>query len=356
VPSHGPDLMAAGEGMSKESRHGFVAGGDQEPVRIVILDGFTLSPLRPGESSPDHPSWDPLAELGELQVFDRSAASEVVERAAGAQVVLSNKVALSEATLDGLPGLRYVGVTATGTNIIDGSAARARGITVTNVPGYSAMSVVQMVFGLLFELAGRVGETAAAVRDGAWTRSPDFCFTLGPSMELAGRTLGIVGAGAIGLGVAKVAHALNMRVLIHSRTPKTIEHPAEWVGLDQLLREADVISLHCPLTPETECMINARTLGTMKPGVLLINTGRGPLLDEPAVAEALKSGHLGGLGADVLTHEPPPADNPLLSAPRTIITPHIAWATTAARQRLMHAVINNLRNFLNGTPVNVVNP
>ena len=327
----------------------------QKPLRIVVLDGFTLSPLRPGESSPDHPSWDPLAAIGELEVFDRTPASMVVERASGAQVVLSNKVALPPSTLDALPDLKYVGVIATGTNIIDAADARKRGITVTNVPGYSTMSVVQMVFGLLFELAGRVGETAAAVRNGAWTRSPDFCFSLGPSTELAGRTFGVVGAGAIGLGVAQVAAALNMPILIHSRTPKPTTHPAEWMSLNDLLERADVISLHCPLTPETQCMINDRSLASMKPGAFLINTGRGPLLDEPAVAAALTSGHLGGLGADVLSAEPPPADNPLLSAPRTVITPHIAWATIAARQRLMAAVTNNLTAFLNGSPVNVVN-
>jgi glycerate dehydrogenase len=322
--------------------------------KIVVLDGHTLSPLQPGENSASEPSWEGLASLGDFTLHARTPASEVAGRAEGAQILLTNKALVTAETIHSLPDLAYIGVMATGTNIVDLAAAKERGIVVTNVPGYSTNSVAQIVFSLLFELCGRTGETAQAVRSGRWAASPDFCFTLSPWTELAGKKFGIVGLGAIGAAVARVAHAMEMEVLVHSRTEKPTPVPVSWVSLEVLLATADVISLHCPLTPETDKFINADSLARMKPGAFLINTGRGPLLDEAAVADSLRAGHLGGLGADVLSKEPPPVDHPLLTAPRTVITPHIAWASIEARQRLMQEVTENVRAFLAGSPRNRV--
>lgn len=321
---------------------------------IVVLDAHTLSPLAIGETSAVDPSWDGLASQGALTLHARTPAAGVAERAKDAHILLTNKALVPADVIDQIPGLEYIGVMATGINIVDVAAAKARGITVTNVPGYSTNSVAQIVFSLIFELAGRVGETAQTVREGRWAASPDFCYTLSPWTELAGKTLGIVGFGAIGAAVAKIADALEMRVLVHSRSEKPSPVPVEWTSLDRVLEESDVISLHCPLTPQTEKMINAGSLALMKPGARLINTGRGPLIDEAAVADALTSGHLGGFGADVLSKEPPPASNPLLAAPRAVITPHIAWASIEARRRLMGEICENLRAYLAGSPRNVV--
>lgn len=323
--------------------------------KIVVLDGYTLSPLAIGEHSPIHPSWDELAALGDLTIHSRTAAGEIMARADGADVLLTNKVPIDAGAIRSLKRLKFIGVMATGTNIVDGSAAGESGIPVTNVPGYSTPSVVQIVFSLLFELAARPGETALAVRSGAWSDSPDFCFTLAPFRELAGKTFGIVGFGTIGAAVAGVASALGMRVIVNSRTRKESSTSIEWVSRERLFAESDVISLHCPLTDETRGLINCETLAAMKHGALLINTGRGPLLDEQAVAGALHGGSLGGLGADVLSSEPPPEDHPLIAAPNTVITPHIAWASVESRTRLMAMVAGNLRAFLNGNPTNVVN-
>jgi len=322
--------------------------------KIVVLDAHTLSPLAPGESSAVDPSWDSLASLGSLVLHARTPAGEVAERAKGAEILLTNKALVPAHVIHALPSLEYIGVMATGTNIVDVAAAKARGITVTNVPGYSTNSVAQTVFSLLFELCSRAGETAQTVRDGRWAACPDFSYTLSPWSELSGKTFAIVGFGAIGAAVAKIADALGMKVLIHSRTEKPAPVAVEWTTLERVFAEADVISLHCPLTPQTEKMINAESLGRMKAGARLINTGRGPLLDEAAVAEALHSGHLGGFGADVLSTEPPSADNPLLTAPRSVITPHIAWASIEARQRLMREIGENLRAYLAGSPRNIV--
>lgn len=322
--------------------------------RIVVLDGHTLSPLQVGQTSSIEPVWDGLAGLGDLVLHARTPASDVATIAQGARLLLTNKAPVTAETIRSLPGLAYIGVMATGTNIVDLDAAKERGIVVTNVPGYSTNSVAQIVFSLLFELCGRIGETALAVRSGRWASCADFCFTLGPWTELAGKTFGIVGFGAIGTAVARIAHALEMDVIVHSRTAKPSPVPVRWVALQELLTTADVISLHCPLTPHTEQLINAQSLAEMKPGAILINTGRGPLLDEAAVARSLHAGHLGGLGADVLSKEPPPPDNPLLSAPRAVITPHIAWASVEARRRLMDEITKNLRAFLDGTPRNRV--
>lgn len=322
--------------------------------RIVVLDGYTLSPLRPGQASSEHPSWDALATLGELEIHERTAASEVAVRAAGADIVLTNKVPLRRETLARLPHLKCVAVMATGTNIVDGDAARRRGIVVCNVPGYSTASVAQTVLALLLELVQQTGETARSVREGRWSACPDFSYTLSPWRELEGKILGVIGFGAIGQAVAKIALAMGMRVLVHSRTLRPSYLNVEWCERKSLLAYSDVLTLHCPLTRQTQNLINTKTLRQMKKGALLINTARGSLVDEAAVAKALEDGHLGGYAADVLSQEPPPPHHPLLRAPRTVLTPHLAWASVEARHRLMAELVENVRAFLAGTPRNVV--
>lgn len=322
---------------------------------IVVLDAFTLSPLQPGETSPTDPSWDALAELGELTLHPRTQPAEVVARAAEAEILLTNKALVKAEHLAALPKLRYIGVMATGYNIVDIAAARERGIPVTNVPGYSTHSVAQHVFALLFELAARTGDTHSAVKRGDWVNCADFMFTVAPFFEMAGKTLGIVGLGAIGQAVARIGAALGMKILVHSRTRKDFDVPVEWVPLETLWAQSDAITLHCPLTPETQHFINATSLQHMKPTAYLINTGRGALIDEAAVAKALAAGTIAGFGADVLSTEPPAKDNPILSAPNTVITPHIAWASVEARRRLMEIVVKNVQAFQAGQPVNVVN-
>jgi|GEM_PF-11424 Lactate dehydrogenase and related dehydrogenases len=322
---------------------------------IVVLDAHTLSPLQPGEQSPFHPSWDALAALGPLQLHPRTKPEEVVARAQDAQILLTNKAVVTAEHINALPQLEYIGVMATGYNVVDLEAARARGIPVTNVPGYGTASVAQHVFALLLELAAHVGATDAAVKNGDWSRCPDFSFTVSPFIELAGKTLGIVGYGTIGRAVARIATAFGMRVLATSRTPKPTGEGVEWATFDELLRLSDVVTLHCPLTGETRHLINRETLAQMKPTAFLINTGRGPLIDEEALASALKNHTIAGFAGDVLSAEPPPPSNPLLTAPRTVITPHIAWASVEARSRLMNLVAKNILDFLAGTPANVVN-
>jgi glycerate dehydrogenase len=296
----------------------------------------------------------------DLIVHERTSPELVVERAAHAELVLTNKVVLDRAVLAALGGLRYVGVLATGTNVIDIKTARERGIAVTNVPGYATESVVEHVFGLLFELSLRIAEHARAVRDGAWSNAPDFSFRVGSTRELHGLSLGIVGVGHIGRRVAAVGQALGMRVLAAEQAsmhdPKYGGLDIEWLSVDELFARADVLSLHCPLRPETQQLVNARRLALMKPSALLINTGRGGLVDEAALGEALWAGRLAGAGLDVLSSEPPRPDHPLLGAPNCLVTPHIAWATTAARTRLMGTVTANVRAFLEGRPVNLVTP
>ena len=316
-----------------------------QPPRIVILDAFTLNP---GDLS-----WSGLEELGDVQIHDRTPPELIRERAAGAPIVLTNKTVLSGETLRALPELRFIGVLATGYNVVDIPAAGERRIPVSNVPGYAAPSVAQAVFALLLELANRTGDHARAVAAGRWTASRDFCFWDTPLVELSGRTLGIVGHGAIGRDVATIARALGMRVIVHSRRPVADE---ENVGLDELFARADVVSLHCPLTPATERLVNAERLARMRPSAFLINTGRGGLIDESALADALNRGGIAGAGLDVLSKEPPPADNPLLTARNCLITPHIAWATKAARERLLAITVANIRAFLAGSPQNLVTP
>jgi glycerate dehydrogenase len=295
-----------------------------------------------------------LAGLGELVVHERTAASDVVERIGDAAVVLTNKTPIDAATLASCPALKFVGVLATGVNVVDLAAAKANNITVTNIPGYSTPSVAQHVFALLLELCSRTAEHDRAAHDGQWANCKDFSFTTGPLVELSGKTFGIVGMGAIGQATARVGHALGMTIVAHSRTEKDLDFPVQWLGVDGLFAQADALSLHCPLTPETEGLVNAARLATMKPSAYVINTGRGPLVDEPALAEALANGTIAGAGLDVLSSEPPSVDNPLLTAPNCIITPHIAWATVESRRRLLQIAADNVKAYLDGTPVNVV--
>jgi glycerate dehydrogenase len=314
-----------------------------ERPRLVVLDGHTCNP---GDLS-----WAPLEALGELTVHARSAPEQVAGRIADASVVLTNKTRLTAELLEQAPGLRGIAVLATGHDIVDGAAARRLEIPVCNVPEYGTASVAQAVFALLLELTNHTGSLAAGVRQGRWSACPDFCYWDAPLLELAGLTFGIVGHGRIGSAVARIARAFGMEVLSHRRTPGRDD-----VDLETLLATSDVVSLHCPLTPETHGLINAERLAHMKPGAFLINTGRGPLIDEAARARALASGHLGGAGLDVLSVEPPTADHPLLRAPNALITPHVAWASRAARERLIAASAANVAALLNGTPIHVVNP
>ncbi len=316
-------------------------------MRLTILDAFTANP---GDLS-----WDGLESLASCTFHDRTAAADVLDRAADCELVLTNKTVLTGDAIRALPRLKYIGVLATGYNVVDIVAAKERGIVVANVPGYSTPSVAQTVLALLLELTHRVGHHAQTVREGRWSRSADFCYWDGTLVELSGRTLGILGYGAIGEGVAKIALALGMRVLATRRTWSEPPLPGvEPVPQDQLFAESDVLSLHCPLTDSTRHVINAANLAKMKPGAFLINTARGPLVHEADLAAALNEGRLAGAGLDVLSAEPPPADNPLLTARNCFITPHIAWASREARARLIDIATGNVRAFLDGTPRNVV--
>ena len=322
---------------------------------IVVLDAFTLTPNEPDQIvSPDEPTWEAMQALGDVQVYPRTAGPQVVERSKGAGIVLTNKTLVTAETIAALPDLRYVGLLSTGTNVVDLEAARQHGVTVTNAPAYSTDSVAQHVFALLLELASRVADHDSAVHDGQWASSSDFSFTVAPITELAGKKLGIVGLGDIGTRAAEIGRALGMEILVHSRTRKDIGLPVRWCELDELFADADAVTLHCPLTEQTEGLVNRERLASMKPTAWLINTGRGQLIDEAALADALRKQQLAGAGLDVLTSEPPAADNPLLSAPNCVITPHIAWASREARSRLMKIVTANLKGFLAGTPQNVV--
>lgn len=313
--------------------------------RIVVLDGHTLNPG-------DNP-WSDLEDLGEVAVFERTPVDRIAERAAEAAIVLTNKTPLDAAAMKSLPALRMISVLATGFDVVDVAAAAERGVVVANVPEYGTDSVAQHVFALLLELCSAVGAHDRAVRDGAWQRSPDFSFWLQSPIELSGRTMGVVGCGRIGRRVAAIASAFGMRVLVTSRNRCEIAG-AEWTDHAKLVAEADVISLHCPLTQTTRGMVDAAFLRRMRPNSFLINTARGPLVDEDALAAALRDGSIAGAAVDVVAAEPIRADNPLLRAPRCIITPHLAWASLAARRRLMAATVQNVRAFLAGAPINVV--
>ncbi len=314
--------------------------------RIVVLDGYTINP---GDNS-----WAPLAALGELVVYERTPPALVVERAQGADVVLTNKTLLSAESIARLEQLRGIAVLATGYNVVDVRAARERNIPVCNVPSYSTASVVEHTFALLFELTRAVGAHDRAVHAGAWQRAEDFCFWLTPQLELAGRTFGVVGYGEIGAGVARVAAALGMRVLATpSRRP--VEPGVVTSALDDMLPLVDVLSLHCPLREETRELIRWQRLTRMKATALLLNTARGGLIREADLARALSEGVIAGAALDVLSVEPPARENPLLSAPRCVLTPHLAWSSLAARRRLLEVSAQNVRGILSGQPLNVVN-
>lgn len=316
-------------------------------MKIVILDGYTLNP---GDLD-----WAPLRALGELIIYDRSASDEIVERAKDADIVLVNKVILNENTITQLPKLRYVGVMATGYNNVDVATAKARGITVTNVKAYGPASVAQHTFGLLLALTNHLELHSQSVFNGDWVASPDFCYWKTPLTELAGKTMGLIGLGDIGSHVARIAQAFDMNVIAYRKNPaQTKDSNIEMVSLEDVFRKSDVISLHCPLTDETRELINRDRLSWMKSNALLLNTGRGPLINEEDLAEALKNNVIAGAGLDVLSSEPPAADNPLLSAPNCIITPHIAWASFEARKRLLQMVADNLKAFESGEPISVV--
>lgn len=317
-------------------------------MRIVVLDGYTLNP---GDLD-----WDGLQAIGEVVIYDRTAEPQIVDRAANADIVLTNKTPLSAATLQRLPKLRYIGVLATGYNIIDLQAAKAQDILVTNVPAYSTQSVAQLVFALLLEFCHRVQRHSDSVVNGEWSNSVDFSYTVSPLIELSGKTIGLIGLGQIGKQTALIAQAMGMKVLATGsgrRAPEPVEG-LTWVQLDELLVQSDVISLHCPLTPETKELIHAERIAQMKPTAILLNTARGGLLNEADVAQALNEGRLAGAGLDVLTLEPPTPDNPLLQARNVLITPHIAWATKEARARLMATAIGNVRAFIDGKPQNLI--
>jgi len=316
-------------------------------MKIVVLDGFTLNP---GDLS-----WDELKSLGDCEIYDRTPPEEVVKRAADAEIVLTNKAPVTRESILALPRLKYIGVLATGYNIVNTAAARERDILVTNVPTYGTRSVAQHTFALLLELTQHAGHHAQTVRDGRWTKSSDFCYWDFPLVELDGLTMGIVGYGRIGKAVAELAAAFGMKVLATSATPKHAPANIQFTDLATLFRQSDVISLHCPLTPQTKNLLNKERLGLMKPTAFLLNTSRGALIDEQALADALNSGRIAGAAVDVLSVEPPPAENPLLRAKNCLVTPHIAWATRAARARLMQIAIANVRAFIAGEPENVVN-
>jgi glycerate dehydrogenase len=316
-------------------------------VRLVILDGYALNP---GDLS-----WGKLAGLvDEFEVHDRTPEALVVERTTGAHLVLTNKTPVSAASLAQLAELRYIGVLATGYNIVDVAAAKERGVTVTNIPTYGTDSVAQFTMALLLELCHHIGLHSDAARNGAWAANPDWCFWRAPLVELAGKTLGVVGYGRIGRRTAEMAVAFGMKVLAFDSYVPADPGPARIVDLAELLRESDVVTLHCPLTPETRNLLDSKRISGMKRGAFLLNASRGGLAVEEDVAAALKSGHLGGAAFDVLSVEPPVNGSPLLAAKNCIVTPHIAWATREARTRLLDIAIDNIRAFLAGRPQNVV--
>lgn len=316
-------------------------------MKIVVLDGYAANP---GDLS-----WDGMKALGECVIYERTAPEQVLERAAGAEVVLTNKVVITAEHIAALPDLKYIGVLATGYNIVDVEAARNRGIVVTNIPAYSTDSVAQMVFAHILNICLQVQYYTDEVRDGRWTSSPDFCFWDTPLMELSGKKLGIVGLGHTGSATARIAIGFGMQVCAYtSKSHFQLIPEIKKMELDELFRECDIVSLHCPLNEQTRGMVNAARLKTMKPTAILINTGRGPLVNEQDLADALNNGTIYAAGVDVLSQEPPRADNPLLHARNCFITPHIAWASGEARQRLMQIAVDNLNGYITGKVVNNV--
>ena len=317
-------------------------------MNIVVLDGYTLNP---GDLS-----WKDLESLGQCTVYDRSAPKEVAPRAKDAEIILTNKTVLSSDTIKKLPKMKYIGVLATGYNIVDIDTAREKHVPVTNVPTYGTQSVAQMVFAHLLNFTQHTAHHAQTVRSGRWTSNPDFCYWDMPLIELAGLTMGIIGFGRIGQAAAKLALAFGMNVIFYDTTkPSSIPEGCQPAGLDDIFQTSDIISLHCPLTSDTKKIINRERLELMKKTAFLINTSRGPLVDEQALADALNNQRISGAGLDVLSEEPPGENNPLLKARNCYITPHISWATIAARKRLLNVAVDNVASFLAGKPQNVVN-
>lgn len=317
-------------------------------MKIVVLDGYAANP---GDLC-----WDELKALGECTVYDRTAPAEVLERSAGAEILLTNKTVITAEHIAALPGLKYIGVLATGYNIVDVTAAKEHGVIVTNIPAYSTDSVAQMVFAHILNISLQVQHHSEEVHKGRWTDSKDFCFWDTPLIELHGKKIGIVGLGHTGYATARIAIGFGMQVYAYtSKTHFQLPPEIHKMELDELFRECDIISLHCPLTDSTREMVNAERLRLMKSTAILINTGRGPLINEQDLADALNNGTIYAAGVDVLSQEPPRADNPLLTAKNCYITPHIAWASTAARERLMQIMLENIRAYLEGKPINVVN-
>lgn len=318
-------------------------------MKLVVLDGYTLNP---GDLN-----WEGMKKFGDLEVHDRTPESQIVERCQGAEIIFTNKTPLREPILSQLPDLKYIGVLATGYNVVDVDYAKTRGIAVANVPGYGTASVVQMTFALLLELCQHVQSHSDSVRQGDWAASPDFCYWNYPLIELESKTIGIIGFGSIGQKVADIATAFGMNIIGFSRTRSDQSHRKnfKWAELNELLKESDVVSVHCPLFPETQGIINKDSLRLMKRTAFFLNTSRGPLMVDQDLADALNEGIIAGAGIDVLSVEPPSADNPLFKAKNCLITPHIAWATKEARSRLMGIAENNLSSFLNQKPINIVN-
>ncbi len=317
-------------------------------MKIVVLDGHTLNP---GDLS-----WDGLNKLGEVVLYDRTPPEKITERSAGAEILIINKTPLSAETLVSLQTLRYIGVLATGYNVVDIAAAKKRNIIVANVPAYSTMSVAQLVFAFLLELCNHVRQQSDSVMNGKWASSVDFSYSDFPLLELSGKTFGIIGFGTIGKKVADIATAFGMNIIASSRhhTDQPDRKNFRWAEIDQVLEQSDAVSIHCPLTPETKGLINAESLKRMKRSAFLINTSRGPVVVESDLADALNKGIIAGAGLDVLSSEPPEKDNPLFKAKNCLITPHIAWATKEARTRLMEVAVSNVAAFIEGKPVNVV--
>ncbi len=315
-------------------------------MKIAVLDAFCTNP---GDLS-----WAPLESLGECRIFDRTPQAEVVAQAAGAEALLVNKVQVGRAELDGLPQVRYIGVLATGFNIVDVAAARERGITVTNIPTYGTASVAQHAIALLLEITNQVAAHNTAVHAGEWSRSADWSMARTPLVELAGQSFGVIGFGRIGQATARIAAALGMEVVAHDHAyPESLDFPFRRATQDEVLG-CDVVSLHCPLTPDNRHLIRDETIGRMKPSAILLNTSRGPLVEEAALARALREGRIAGAGLDVVDQEPPREGSPLFGMARCVITPHIAWASRQARQRLADLAVENLRRWIEGRPQNVV--
>ncbi|MEJ6949640.1 D-2-hydroxyacid dehydrogenase [Natronospora cellulosivora (SeqCode)] len=318
-------------------------------MKIAILDGYTLNP---GDLS-----WEGFKALGDVALYDRTPVEKILERAKGARVIIINKTPISRETIEVLPDLKYIGVLATGYNVVDIEAAKEKNIPVCNIPTYGTASVAQFVFALLLELCHHVQKHSDAVKNDEWSECADFCFWKNPLVELSGKTMGIIGFGRIGEQTANIAEAFGMKLIAFDSYQSNQSHRNnfKWAGLDELLSQADVVSLHCPLFPETKGIINKNKLNKMKKTAFLINTSRGSLVVEQDLADALNNGIIAGAGLDVLALEPASKDNPLLQANNCIITPHIAWATKEARSRLMDLAVENLKSFLEGNPVNVVN-